>query len=156
MLSLVATFFAGALFALGLVLGGMTEPRKVIGFLDVGGAWDASLVCVMGGAVVTYALGYFLVGRGALPHFSELKLPTRRDFDVPLVLGAILFGAGWGLGGFCPGPGIVASATLAPEALTFTSAMLLGMALFRGVSVLRARAAGTDRAALPVTGGSSP
>lgn len=120
---------AGLAFGLGLVLAGMTDPRNVIGFLDVR-HWNPQLAFVMGGAVITYALlirPTMLRGR---PWFDiELHVPTRGDVDLPLIAGAAIFGIGWGLGGFCPGPGIVAAASGAPSALLFVAAMLVGMLL---------------------------
>ena len=101
-------FVAGLIFALGLGISGMTLPQKVIGFLDVTGAWDYSLAFVMGGAVVVYGIAYQLVRRMEKPRYAaKFHLPTSRKIDWRLLLGAMLFGAGWGLGGFCPGPALV-------------------------------------------------
>jgi len=124
----VVAFAAGLLFALGLGIGGMTQPAKVIGFLDVAGDWDPSLAFVMGGALLVYAI----VARLALSRpapFLEAKffVPTRRDIDRPLVVGATLFGAGWGLAGYCPGPALVSLASGRAPVLVFVVAMLLGM-----------------------------
>lgn len=135
---------AGALFAVGLLLGGMTLPTRIIGFLDVTGAsgpWDPTLAFVMGGAVLTYGLAFRRVRRQrSSPWFGEsFHLPTRRDLDPALVIGAALFGAGWGLGGFCPGPGLVAAAGGTSSALWFSAAMLLGMIIQHGVAVAAAR-----------------
>ena len=97
---LLAPFVAGALFALGLILGGMTEPGKVIGFLDLAGDWDPSLLFVMGGGLLVHGLLYRLVMRRGSPLFeAKFHVPSRRDIDRRLVLGAAIFGAGWGLGG---------------------------------------------------------
>lgn len=100
----VAAFGTGALFAVGLAVSGMTKPSKVIGFLDIAGAWDASLAFVMVGAIAVHFVAHRVVMRRPSPLFDEeFHLPTRKDLDVRLILGAALFGVGWGLGGFCPG-----------------------------------------------------
>ncbi len=121
---------SGVLFGLGLVLGGMTQPRKVIGFLDIGGAWDPSLAFVMLGAVAVHALGYRLIRGRSAPLFAEaFSLPTRRGVDTMLVFGSALFGVGWGLAGYCPGPAIVSLGSGRIDAILFVAAMLLGMVL---------------------------
>ena len=125
-----AAFLAGLIFAAGLVLGGMTQPAKVIGFLDFfGGAWDPSLAFVMGGAVLVHAPIYALVvRRRSQPVLQDrFHIPTQRELTVPLIAGSALFGVGWGLGGFCPGPGLVSLTSLGLEAATFVGAMTLGM-----------------------------
>ncbi len=119
---------AGALFGVGLVLGGMTRPRKVIGFLDFGGDWDPSLACVMLGAVSVHFLGNRLMRGSAAPLFAdEFAVPTRRSIDARLVMGAAVFGIGWGLAGYCPGPAIVSLGAGSPGAVVFVAMMLLGM-----------------------------
>jgi hypothetical protein len=120
---------AGALFGAGLLVSGMTQPAKVIGFLDVARGWDPSLAFVMGGAVAVYGLSYRWIRRGrGEPWFDvAFHLPTRRDVDVPLLAGAAIFGIGWGLGGLCPGPGLVAAASGSTIGLAFVAAMLAGM-----------------------------
>jgi uncharacterized membrane protein YedE/YeeE len=128
----IAAFVVGLLFAGGLVLGGMTQPSKVIAFLDVaGGAWDPSLAFVMGGAILVHAPVYALVvRRRSQPVLqSRFHVPQRRDITVPLLAGSGLFGIGWGLGGYCPGPALVSMPTLGLEALTFVGAMTVGMLL---------------------------
>lgn len=127
--SLVMAVVAGGLFGAGLLVSGMTQPAKVIGFLDITGAWDPSLAFVMGGAVFVYAIAYRVVpNRLADPWFAEaFRLPTRRDLDRPLVIGAAVFGIGWGLSGFCPGPGVVAAASGATGGLVFFAGLLAGM-----------------------------
>lgn len=134
---LLAPFVAGALFALGLILGGMTEPGKVIGFLDFAGDWDPSLLFVMGGGLLIHGLLYRLVMRRGSPLFeAKFHVPSRRDIDRRLVLGAAIFGAGWGLGGYCPGPGLVSlSAGALP--LIFVIAMVAGMYAERLVDRLK-------------------
>jgi uncharacterized protein len=128
---LIVAFVSGLVFALGLALAGMTDPMKVIGFLDVAGAWDPSLAFVMGGAVLVYALLSRLITRRDAPLLdARFFLPTGRDIDARLVAGAALFGVGWGLGGYCPGPALVSTMSFGTSALVFTAAMLTGMALF--------------------------
>lgn len=151
MMRLVGTIGAGLLFAVGLALGGMTQPAKVVGFLDVAGAWDASLMFVMLGAIGVYAPGYALVKRKSLRTLVALSIPTRRDIDAPLIAGSAVFGIGWGLGGFCPGPGIVAAASAAKPAMVFVVAMLFGMGLHRVYRSMQQAGSKSD-AAPPVTG----
>lgn len=125
---LMAVAASGVLFSLGLALGGMTRPSKVLGFLDVTGAWDASLAFVMGGALGVYALGFWRMERWSKPLFeTSFHMPSKHDIDVRLVLGAVLFGAGWGLSGFCPGPALVALVTLDPRVVAFVVAMIVSM-----------------------------
>ena len=124
----LAAFASGLLFAVGLGIAGMTQPAKVIGFLDVFGAWDPSLALVMVGAIAVYMPVFWWVRR---EHGPQLHLPTRRHVDLRTVLGAALFGVGWGLAGYCPGPALVSLATLAGPALAFGVAMLAGMRLHR-------------------------
>ena len=130
--SALAALLSGFVFAIGLGISGMTLPEKVIGFLDVsGGKWDPALAFVMGGAVIVYGIGFKLITRREAPVFAnKFSLPTRKDIDTRLILGAVLFSAGWGLGGFCPGPALTSLATLAPQVLIFVAAMLVGMFLF--------------------------
>jgi uncharacterized membrane protein YedE/YeeE len=124
---------SGALFGVGLVLGGMTKPPKVIGFLDLGGAWDPSLAFVMLGAVGVYALASRLIAGKPAPLLAaplladKFVLPARRRIDARLVSGAALFGIGWGLAGYCPGPAIVSLASASPGVVLFVAAMLVGM-----------------------------
>jgi uncharacterized membrane protein YedE/YeeE len=127
--SLLVAAAAGALFGAGLLVSGMTQPAKVIGFLDVASGWDPSLAFVMGGAVVVYGLAFAWIRRGRTePWFDgTFHVPTRRDVDVPLLAGAAIFGVGWGLGGLCPGPGLVAAAAGSSAGVAFVAAMLAGM-----------------------------
>ena len=123
---------AGLIFAAGLTLGGMTDPRKVQGFLDVGGIfagrWDPSLAFVMGGALLVSLIAFATVKTKMAPWAnSKFELPTRRDIDAPLVIGTVLFGAGWGIAGFCPGPAFASLLTGGADALYFVVAMLAGM-----------------------------
>jgi hypothetical protein len=123
-----------------LLISGMTDPGKVIGFLDLAGSWDPSLALVMGGAI---AVGFFAFGmaKKRTRNFfgGALHLPTSRDIDKRLLLGALLFGAGWGLAGFCPGPGIVSMAAGQPKAVLFVVAMLAGMLVFEWIDRLGRR-----------------
>jgi uncharacterized membrane protein YedE/YeeE len=106
----------------------MTQPAKIIGFLDVTGAWDMSLALVMGGALVVYAIAYRVARRREQPVFAgSFQIPKRRDLDAPLIAGAVLFGIGWGIGGFCPGPAIVSLAWLDGPVMVFIAAMCFGM-----------------------------
>jgi len=124
----IVALATGLLFGAGLVVSGMTKPEKVIGFLDVLGLFDASLVFVMAGAIAVHWMAYRWKKGRTTPLFdSKFLVPTRRDIDAKLLLGALIFGAGWGLGGYCPGPGIVSLAGGGLSALTFVVAMLIGM-----------------------------
>ena len=129
---LFSALAAGTLFGAGLTVSGMTDPQRVHGFLDLFGKWDPTLVFVMGGAVLVMAVAWQLRKRLGHPLFAaKFVLPDRSDLDIRLILGAALFGIGWGLAGLCPGPAI-ASLTLAPAAvLPFVVAMLAGMAIHR-------------------------
>lgn len=121
-------FLSGLVFGLGLVLSGMADPAKVLNFLDLAGTWDPSLAFVMAGATVTAFIGYRLVWRRRAPVLeARFDLPTNARIDRPLILGAALFGIGWGIGGFCPGPAWTALPLLAPGTLVFLPAMLLGL-----------------------------
>jgi uncharacterized membrane protein YedE/YeeE len=129
--SLVLAALTGALFGSGLVISGMTQPSKVIGFLDFTRGWDPTLAFVMGGAVVVYAIAVRLVVRRS-PHpwlDTRFHLPMRNDIDVQLLVGSALFGVGWGLGGFCPGPAIVAAAAGTTTGVVFVGAMIVGMVI---------------------------
>ena len=131
----LAGYLAGLLFGLGLAVSGMTDPARVIGFLDVAGAWDPTLIFVLGGAVVTTFIGYRLVWRSQMPLFeSQFQLPTRRDLDARLMGGAALFGIGWGLSGYCPGPAIASLPGLSWPLAAFLVALVLGWWLARRLS----------------------
>jgi len=124
--------FAGILFGAGLSVSGMINPAKVMGFLDFFGNWDPSLAFVMGGAVTLYAIGYRLVLRSAKPIYGEtFAIPTRSDLDARLIGGAMLFGAGWGLAGYCPGPAITGLAFGMSETFVFFGAMVAGVLVFK-------------------------
>ncbi|MFT4198694.1 MAG: YeeE/YedE family protein [Pseudoxanthomonas sp.] len=127
-----AALAAGAVFGLGLAIAGMTDPRKVLGFLDVAGDWDPSLLLVLGSAVVVAFVGYRLVQRQPAPLFdAQFRLPRNAHIDAPLVAGALLFGIGWGIAGYCPGPAIATLAYANRELLLFLPALLLGQWLHR-------------------------
>ena len=127
----LSEFGVGLLFGLGLILAGMTDPSKVLGFLDLTGLWDPSLAFVMGGAILV-SLGAFALAKKRSQSFlgGAMHMPNRRDIDPRLVTGSLLFGAGWGLAGFCPGPALVSMASGQPKALIFVLAMLAGMAVY--------------------------
>ena len=127
MISNAAALLAGLVFAAGLVVSGMTNPTKVIGFLDVLGRWDPSLAFVMAGAIAVHLVLLRGILRQSTPLFrSGFQLPKRSDIDMPLLLGSAVFGVGWGLGGVCPGPGIVDAASGSIYGIAFTIAMAVG------------------------------
>lgn len=134
-MAVVTSFLSGVLFAIGLGISGMTQPKKITAFLNVLGDWDPSLLAVMLGAVSVYAAARFIVLKRASPVFSPVfLLPPRRSVDRPLILGAILFGLGWGTIGFCPGPAITAAVTGNPSVLIFVLAMATGMYAFEALN----------------------
>lgn len=135
MKSRITALLAGLVFGVGLLLSGMANPEKVLGFLDLAGAWDPSLALVMIGAI-TIGLPVFqwMKGRSRSLFGEPLQLPTSTDIDRRLVTGGLLFGIGWGLAGFCPGPAIVATGAGQEKALVFTLAMLAGMGVFQFAS----------------------
>ena len=122
-------FLLGLLFGTGLVIGGMSDPAKVLAFLDVAGAWDPSLAFVLAGATGTTLIGYRLIRRAAPVLGGAFDAPPTTGIDGRLIGGAALFGLGWGIGGFCPGPAWTALPLLAPGTLAFVPAMIAGMAL---------------------------
>jgi uncharacterized protein len=137
---------SGALFGAGLAISGMTRPQKVIGFLDPFGAWDPSLAFVMMGAIGVHLLAYRLIRRRSSPLLAQsFLIPTRRDIDLRLIAGAGLFGIGWGLGGYCPGPAITSLTSGAAGVAVFVAAMLAGMLATARIEAAFARA----RQALP-------
>ncbi len=126
-----SAFIAGLLFGLGLLVSGMANPAKVLGFLDLAGHWDPSLALVMAGAILVGLVAFRLASQRQRSLLAEpMRLPTSRDIDRRLVLGGIGFGVGWGLAGFCPGPALVALGAGEMKAVVFVAAMLAGMALF--------------------------
>ena len=141
-LEALVSFASGLLFSMGLAIAGMTQPAKVVGFLDFAGNWDPSLAFVMMGAIAVYFVANRLVqGRAAPLVGSVFHLPTRRDIEPKLVGGAGLFGIGWGLAGYCPGPGLSSLGTGSQSALVFVASMAAGMVLFETMQKVRTRRA---------------
>src|SRR5579863_6959597 len=125
---ILASFCSGVIFGLGLLISGMNEPEKVLGFLDFFGAWDATLAFVMAGAVAVAGAGFALARRRNAPLFAAtFSWPSRSDIDAPLVTGSALFGVGWGLCGICPGPALVDLAGFAAPIVVFVASMIVGM-----------------------------
>jgi len=123
---------AGFVFGTGLWISGMANPRKVLGFLDVAGNWDASLMLVMAGAIAVAWPGFRWVRAKAKPLYDDhFHISPRTAIDAPLAVGALLFGAGWGIAGYCPGPALTALATLSRESILFVAAMVAGGLLDR-------------------------
>ena len=126
--SLISQYAIGILFGWGLIISGMSNPQKILSFLDIAGLWDPSLLFVMGGAVLVGLAGFYLAGKRSEAFFGgALHIPTRRDISKPLVIGSFIFGAGWGIAGFCPGPALVALGAGHIKAFVFVIAMLVGM-----------------------------
>lgn len=127
----VAAFISALLFGLGLGISGMTNPNNVIGFLDIFGDWKPALLLVMVGAISFHAATYFIITKRQSPLFSEsFQIPTNRSLDKRLIFGSALFGLGWGVAGYCPGPAITSLATSSTAALLFCAAMLCGISLY--------------------------
>ena len=130
---IIAAFLCGLIFGLGLIISGMAAPQKVLNFLDIFGSWDPSLLVVMAAALLVSALGYAIATRRGSPVLAEeCQWPNKTGIDAPLVIGAIIFGVGWGLAGLCPGPALVNLATLSPQVIVFVLAMAAGMLLHGG------------------------
>lgn len=130
-MNLLAALAAGLVFGIGLIVSGMTDPGKVIGFLDLAGRWDPSLAFVMAGAILIGLFAFRLAGRRGKTFLGgALQLPQRRDIDARLVAGSAAFGIGWGLAGFCPGPALVAFSSGVDQAAVFVAAMLGGMVTY--------------------------
>jgi len=128
----LAALAAGLLFGLGLIISGMADPAKVLGFLDLAGQWDPSLALVMGGAIAIGLPAFTLARKRHRTLLGEpMQLPTARTIDRRLVLGSLLFGIGWGIAGICPGPALVLLGMASGKGLAFVLAMLAGMLLFR-------------------------
>jgi hypothetical protein len=145
-LDAVSSFIVGLIFGIGLIFAGMTDPSKVIGFLDISGLWDPSLAFVMAGAILVGLVGFRFANHRTMNFLGgAIRLPTKTDIDKRLVVGSLLFGAGWGMAGFCPGPALVSLATGSSKAIIFVLSMIAGMALFEGMErVLRARDAASE------------
>ncbi len=130
-MQVLMALLSGLIFGVGLIISGMTDPSKVIGFLDLAGKWDPSLAFVMGGAILPGVFAYrFATTRSQAILGGSMQLPNNRRIDRRLVLGALAFGAGWGLAGYCPGPVLASLATGGSKPLIFTMAMLAGMVIF--------------------------
>ena len=137
-MSIVTALFAGLVFGIGLIVAGMTNPAKVLGFLDLAGPWDPSLALVIGGAIVVGVVVFRIARRRTTTLLgAPMALPMARHIDTRLVLGSALFGIGWGVAGFCPGPALVALGLGEIKALVFVVAMLAGMAIFEGIEHLK-------------------
>lgn len=130
-MDVLSSFIVGLIFGVGLILAGMTDPSKVIGFLDVAGLWDPSLAFVMGGAILVGVVAFRFAHKRTAAFFGgAMRMPSRNDIDRRLVLGSLAFGVGWGMAGFCPGPALTALGTGNGKAVIFVLAMIAGMALF--------------------------
>lgn len=131
MVKLFFSLVSGLLFGLGLIVSGMSNPAKVLGFLDLAGAWDPSLALVMGGAIAVAMPAFWLARRRKLAILGEaMQLPANRQLDRRLILGSLTFGVGWGIAGFCPGPALVSLLAWQTKACIFVAAMIAGMVLF--------------------------
>ena len=130
-MQIISALIVGMIFGIGLIVSGMTDPSKVLGFLDLAGAWDPSLAFVMAGAILVGAIAFRLAGKRERALLGgTMRLPAARRIDRRLVLGSLVFGAGWGLAGYCPGPALASLATGGAAPWMFTGAMLAGMAVF--------------------------
>ena len=130
----VASLLAGLVFGVGLVVSGMANPAKVLGFLDLAGAWDPSLALVMAGALAVGMVAFAVAGKRAVSFLgADMKLPAARAIDRRLIAGSALFGMGWGIAGFCPGPALVALGMGELKALVFVAAMVAGMGIFESL-----------------------
>ena len=139
-MTLIVSFLSGLVFGLGLIVSGMANPAKVIGFLDVAGSWDPSLAFVMIGAIAVGVVAFAVARRRTASFLGmDMKLPGERPIDRRLVGGSVVFGIGWGIAGICPAPGLVLLGMGQGKALVFVGAMLAGMALFELLEVLRRR-----------------
>jgi hypothetical protein len=136
----LASFGAGLLFGLGLLVSGMANPEKVLGFLDIAGQWDPSLAFVMGGAILVGLFAFTVAKKRTISFLGfDMRMPASDRLDKRLVIGSLLFGIGWGLAGFCPGPGLVALGAGEAGALVFVAAMVAGMGMFEVIEKNRAR-----------------
>ena len=136
----LSAFAVGLVFGIGLLISGMTDPSKIIGFLDLAGPWDPSLAFVMGGAVAVGFIAFrFARGRAAAFLGGAMRLPAARQIDRRLVLGSLVFGIGWGLAGYCPGPAVVSVGMGQDKAIIFAVAMLAGMGIYEIIERVRQR-----------------
>ena len=135
MLKIMVNLFAGALFGSGLTVSGMVDPAKIIGFLDFAGDWDPTLAFVMGGALMVTLPAFHLILRRPRPILADnFDLPTKKDVDSRLLAGSAIFGIGWGLAGFCPGPAVTAMPSGLAPVFAFVAAMVAGMAVYKWIS----------------------
>jgi hypothetical protein len=138
----LASLFAGLVFGMGLIVSGMANPEKVLGFLDIAGLWDPSLAFVMGGAIIVGLVPFAVARKRTLSFLGfNMRLPTNNRIEKRMVIGSMTFGVGWGIAGFCPGPGLVALGAGEIKGAVFVASMVAGMALFELIE--RARRAGT-------------
>jgi len=134
----IAALLSGLVFGLGLILSGMANPEKVLGFLDLAGAWDPSLAFVMGGAILVGLIAFTVARRRTRSFLGfDMKLPTSTRLDPKLMIGSLMFGVGWGIAGFCPGPGLVALGAGETKAAVFVVAMIAGMGVYEVIERLR-------------------
>lgn len=127
----ISALLVGLLFGFGLLVSGMANPDKVLSFLDLAGAWDPSLILVMGGAIMVGVVAFAIAGKRSLSLLGDpIRLPTKRELDKRLIFGSLGFGVGWGLAGFCPGPALVALGAGEMKAVVFVASMVAGMLLF--------------------------
>ena len=134
MKSILSAGVVGFIFALGLGISGMTQPQKVVGFLDVFGNWDPSLMFVMIGSIAVHFILFRLIKKRGTPLFSsQWHLPTKTQITPSLVIGSVVFGVGWGLGGYCPGPALVSLGSIQARPFIFITAMIIGMLIFKVV-----------------------
>jgi len=137
---IIMALLAGLIFGIGLIVSGMTDPSKVIGFLDLAGSWDPSLGFVMGGAILVGLIAFRFAARRDRSLLGDaMRLPTATHIDRRLVLGGLTFGVGWGLAGYCPGPALASLASGASKPLIFAAAMVVGMVIFELLERLLAR-----------------
>jgi uncharacterized membrane protein YedE/YeeE len=137
----VMALMAGFVFGIGLIVSGMTDPSKVIGFLDLAGSWDPSLAFVMGGALMVGSLAFAIAGKRKRSLLGDaMQIPAATKIDRRLVLGSLTFGVGWGLAGYCPGPALVSLTQGGTKPWVFVAAMVAGMFLFEALERLSGRA----------------
>ncbi len=128
---ILASLLSGLIFGIGLIVSGMSNPNKVLGFLDLAGPWDPSLLFVIGGAITVAVVPFAIARRRTVSYLGEkLQIPTRRDIDRRLVIGSALFGIGWGIAGLCPGPALTTLFSGNPKAILFVVSMIAGMGIF--------------------------
>ncbi|WP_323750920.1 DUF6691 family protein [Marinobacter sp.] len=140
----VASLGAGLIFGLGLIISGLANPAKVLGFLDLAGLWDPSLALVMGGAILIGLFAFSVARKRSLSLLGfNMKLPTNTKIDKRLVGGSLMFGVGWGIAGFCPGPALVAAGAGEIKGIVFVASMVAGMMLFELIERKRAHSVGS-------------